>query len=95
MVIIRASRCIYVLPYDEYCKHWKPFIHKLFNGKKNVIFEYKGQKFAHCESDFNLNILPKVEWGLRLEALKRGKGFMRTEKSYAAKGSGKHASFKV
>lgn len=44
------------------------------------------------EHFFNTDILPLIPYNLKKQALKRGKGTLRFEKSYEKKGVVKHAT---
>lgn len=94
-VTIRASRCIYVITYEEYQTFWKPYIpYPLFiqDGKKYVTFEYGQDRFHLDETYFKAHVIPMVPYELKFQALRRGKGYSRYEKSYNKKGVVKHAT---
>lgn len=97
MVIIRASRCVYPIPLKEWCEKWKPFFPEfeewfVILGEKYITLEYGDCSYRIDEDYFNRNILPDIPQSLRYQALKRGKGVSRTEKSYCKKGVKKHAT---
>lgn len=96
MVLIRASRCIYAIPLYEWKEKWKmyfPYVEEwsVTVGEKYVTFEYKEHCYRMDEKYFN-TLLAHVPYSARKQALKRGKGVLRTESSYSKKGVSKHAS---
>ncbi len=93
-VLIRASRCIYSIPLDDWHKNWKPcfpFVEEwsVTVGEKYVVFEYKEHCYRMDEHFFN-TLLSRVPYASRKQALKNGKGVLRTERSYDKKGVKKH-----
>lgn len=98
MVIIRASRCIYPIPLFEWNYKWKPYFPVMDEwytrvGESYVTLEYGDESYRMDEEHFTKHVLPKIPYILRREALKRGKGVSRTEKSYSKKGVKKHESY--
>lgn len=94
MVLIRASRCIYAIPLQDWRTNWCPILPKLDEwfvtvGEKYVVFEYGDICHRMDEHYFN-SLLPKVPYLSRKQALKNGKGVLRTESSYNKKGVKKH-----
>ncbi|MCU5087563.1 cytoplasmic protein [Bacillus cereus] len=99
MVFIRASRCIYPIPLQEWNDKWKPHFPPCEEwfvevGEKYVTLEYGEFSYRMSEDYFARHILPTIPYELRKQALKRGKGVSRVEKSYDKKGVKKHATTK-
>lgn len=97
MVLIRASRCIYTIPLQEWLYKWKPYFphcDEWFTciGETYVTLEYDKYSYRMDEHHFNTEVLPLIPYRLKKQALKRGKGTLRTEKSYSKKGVRKHAT---
>lgn len=96
MVLIRASRCIYAISLEDWRRNWCPCLPKLDEwfvtiGEKYVVFEYGDICHRMDEHYFN-TLLPRIPYSSRFQALRRGKGVLRTERSYSKKGVKKHAS---
>jgi len=94
-VIIRATKCIYVLSMTDYKKYFKPVKRVFTEGEKHVCYECGELVFSVDEGYFNREILAHVPHGIILSALKRGKYQKRLENSYNQKGSGKHGPYPI